>query len=199
MATTRHPPAASQPAPRSASLLAQADSELLQRIHQREEAALLVLYHRYSSLVYGLALRVLQNPTPAEEVTQDIFLKIWQRPERWNPAAGQFSSWLLTITRNAAIDRLRRERHGQTQTLEQLEAHGAATQTAEGQWYDGQLLATLLEELPPEQRQLIELAFFQGYTHSELSEKLELPLGTVKTRLRSGLQKLRALWKQATA
>lgn len=194
MAAIRHP----QSGPQATPQRAQADIELIQRIHQREEAALLALYQRYGSLVYGLALRVLQNPTPAEEVTQDIFLKIWQRPERWNPAAGHFHSWLLTITRNAAIDRLRRERHNWTQTLEPLEHLGAGEPDGEINWYDGQLLATLLMELPSEQRQLIELAFFQGYTHSELAENLALPLGTVKTRLRSGLQKLRALWEKAT-
>jgi RNA polymerase sigma-70 factor (ECF subfamily) len=176
----------------------QADSQLIQRIQQRDQRALMELYQRYGSLVYGLALRVLQNQGFAEEVTQDTFLKIWQQPERWNPALGQFSSWLLTITRNAAIDRLRKERHAYTHQIEHVERLVEGRAEGDAHWYDGQVLASLLSQLPAEQRQLIELAFYQGYTHSELAENLHLPLGTVKTRLRSGLQKLRVLWEQAT-
>jgi RNA polymerase sigma-70 factor (ECF subfamily) len=185
MAATTHPPTA------------QTDHLLIQRIQQRDQPALMELYGRYSSLVYGLALRVLQNQGLAEEVTQDVFLKVWQQPERWNPALGQFSSWLLTITRNAAIDRLRKERHTHAHQIEHVERLAEEQPHREGLWYDGQVLAGLLDHLPPEQRQLIELAFFQGYTHSELAERLALPLGTVKTRLRSGLQKLRTLWEQS--
>jgi RNA polymerase sigma-70 factor (ECF subfamily) len=176
----------------------QADLRLIQRIQLRDQRALLELYQAYGSGVYGLALRVLQNQGLAEEVTQDIFLKVWQQPERWNPALGQFSSWLLTITRNAAIDRLRKERHTYARQVEHIETISEGRSGDDSLWYDGQVLASLLTQLPPEQRQLIELAFFQGYTHSELSEGLRLPLGTVKTRLRSGLQKLRTLWEQSS-
>lgn len=157
----------------------------------------MALYQAYGGVVYGLAMRVLQNPGLAEEVTQDIFLKLWQQPERWNPALGQFSSWLLTITRNAAIDRLRKERHTNTHLVEHIDLVAHPHSQQDNHWVDGQLLTQLLQELPPEQRRLIELAFFHGYTHSELAAKLQLPLGTVKTRLRSGLQKLRSLWEKS--
>lgn len=178
------------------------DIQLLRAIAQSDQAAFMQLYQRYSNLVYSLALRVLRHQTVAEEVTQDVFLKIWQQPDRWNPALGQFSSWLLTITRNAAIDRLRKE-----QRYPQAEQDGSSdlffAQIAEGAisdnplWFEGQILRHLLQQLPDEQRQLIELAFYQGYTHSELADGLAMPLGTVKTRLRSGLQKLRTLWEEA--
>ena len=160
------------------------------------------LYQRYCNLVYSLALRVLRHQTVAEEVTQDVFLKIWQQPQRWNPALGQFSSWLLTITRNAAIDRLRKEQR-YPQAEQDAPTDLFFSQVAEGAisdnplWFEGQILRHLLQQLPDEQRQLIELAFYQGYTHSELADGLAMPLGTVKTRLRSGLQKLRALWEEA--
>jgi RNA polymerase sigma-70 factor, ECF subfamily len=173
-----------------------ADTNLLQRIARQDQNALIELYRAYGGLVYGLAMRILHNPGWAEEVTQDIFLKVWQQPERWNPALGQFSSWLLTITRNAAIDRLRKERHLPTHAVEQFDQVSHTRTEDEMLWYDGQVLADLLEHLPSEQRYLIELAFYQGYTHSELAEKLHLPLGTVKTRLRMGLQKLRSLWEK---
>ena len=132
-------------------------------------------------------------------MTQDVFLKLLQHPELWNPALGQLSSWLLTITRNAAIDRLRREaRHhiGDWQALGEAEANTAAALDM-GAWADGQLLRELLQQLPADQRELIELAFYRGYTHSELAEGLGIPLGTVKTRLRAGIQRLRTLWEQA--
>lgn len=176
------------------------DTHLLHRIAERDQKAFLALYERYGNLVYSLALRVVRYQVVAEEVTQDVFLKVWQQPTRWNPALGQFSSWLLTITRNAGIDRLRKERRhwATSQDLADPFAHvGEETAVSENlYWYDGLILNRLLQQLPPEQRQLIELAFYQGYTHSELAENLQLPLGTVKTRLRTGLQKLRTLWEE---
>ncbi|MCB0061224.1 MAG: sigma-70 family RNA polymerase sigma factor [Caldilineaceae bacterium] len=169
-------------------------------IAQRDEHAFLQLYQQYCNLVFSLALRVVRHQVLAEEVTQDVFLKIWHQPDRWNPAVGQFSSWLLTITRNAAIDRLRKEqRHPIPNAGIQEPLFSEATEVSISDnplWFEGQVLAHLLQELPEEQRLLIELAFYQGYTHSELAEGLQLPLGTVKTRLRSGLQKLRAAWEE---
>ncbi len=175
------------------------DAELLTQIGQHSQPALLVLYQRYGNLVYSLALQTLRQPVLAEEVTQDVFLKLWQQPGRWDPALGQLSSWLLAITRNASIDRLRREaRHQATDIGVVTDAGTEPSATPDlGAWADGQLLRDLMRQLPPEQRELIELAFYRGYTHSELSEGLGVPLGTVKTRLRAGMQKLRALWEQA--
>jgi RNA polymerase sigma-70 factor (ECF subfamily) len=173
---------------------------LLRAIARHDQQAFMQLYHQYCNLVFSLALRVVRHQVLAEEVTQDVFLKLWQQPDRWNPALGQFSSWLLTITRNAAIDRLRKEQRHSTVPGEHTEA--LIEQATEAPisdsllWFEGQELARLLRELPVEQRQLIELAFYQGYTHSELADGLQLPLGTVKTRLRSGLQKLRTLWEE---
>jgi RNA polymerase sigma-70 factor (ECF subfamily) len=191
--------------------MAATETELLRKIAQRDQGALMALYHQYGGLVYSLCLRVLRQPASAEEVTQDVFLKLWRQPERWNPSLGQFSSWLLTIARNAAIDRLRREdRQAPVQWQTEftgefdaaLDAAHAPAQTASfaaehANWLDGQVLRRLLQGLPVEQRELIELAFFEGYTHSELAELLQLPLGTVKTRLRMGMQKLRTLWEES--
>lgn len=176
------------------------DLQLLRAIASGDQYAFMQLYQQYCNLVFSLALRVVRHQVMAEEVTQDVFLKIWQQPDRWNPALGQFSSWLLTITRNAAIDRLRKEqRHSapQTATTEPLFDQAIELSISDDPlWFEGQELARLIHELPAEQRQLIELAFYQGYTHSELADRLQLPLGTVKTRLRSGLQKLRTLWDE---
>ena len=177
--------------------------DLRRQVVQQDQGALMLLYERYGALVYSLCLRVLRQPGLAEEVTQDVFLKLWRQPDRWDPSLGQFSSWLLTISRNAAIDRLRREGRQSPITWdggEELpESAGSSSQFAAEQanWLDGQLLRKLLLHLPPEQRQLIELAFFEGYSHSELAELLHLPLGTVKTRLRVGMQKLRQMWEES--
>ena len=176
------------------------DIALIEQIIQRDQDALMALYERYGGAVYSVAYRVLQAQYLAEEVTQDIFLKIWHQPERWDVNRGRLSTWLLTITRNAAIDRLRKEKRQPLQKYElqdNIVKNSISTAVDEPLWHDGQLIHQLLLELPPKQQLLIEYAFFQGYTHSELAELLDMPLGTVKTRLRSGLQKLRKLWHQA--
>jgi RNA polymerase sigma-70 factor (ECF subfamily) len=178
------------------------DAELMSRVAQQDQAALMALYQRYGAQVYSLALHVLRNPGWAEEATQDTFLKLWDKGAHWDPEQGQLSSWLLTIARYTAIDRLRRElRHTTAVNAfldvqdSNLEANAAVD---DAHWQDGQLLRALMAQLPAEQRQAIELAFFQGLTHSEIAERLSWPLGTVKTRMRLGLQKLRHLWLEAT-
>jgi len=176
------------------------DIELFQLIADRDEAALMTLYQRYAGLVKGMAYRVLQDDSQAEEITQDTFLKVWRQPERWDASAGKVSTWLMAITRNAAIDRLRAEKRRPIYASKTTDAvagelyHDSVAD--DPLWHDGQLLRQYLASLSAEQRQLIELAFFQGMTHSELAEALDLPLGTVKTRLRRGLQRLRAMWKE---
>jgi RNA polymerase sigma-70 factor, ECF subfamily len=176
------------------------DAALLQRIARGDEDALLALHTRYVNLVYSMAWRVLQDVGRAEEVTQDIFIKLWQKSQRYDPARGRFSSWLLSVTRFAAIDRLRRDGRrppeaelaaGETDDALSLER---LLPTDHESWERGQHLRLLLAHLPAEQRQIIELAYFGGLTHSELADQLGLPLGTVKGRLRLGLEKLRILW-----
>jgi RNA polymerase sigma-70 factor (ECF subfamily) len=180
------------------------DWELLQNVARGDQDALLTLHKRYVNLVYSMSWRVLQDVGLAEEVTQDIFLKLWRKGHQYEPSRGRFSSWLLSVTRFAAIDRLRREGRqpsqanlstgdqDETAALEQL------MPTDHVAWERGQHLRLMLEQLPLEQRQIIELAYFGGLTHSELAEHLGLPLGTVKGRLRLGLEKLRALWLDET-
>ena len=176
------------------------DSVLLRRIAAGDNDALLALHQRYVNLVYSMAWRVLQDVGLAEEVTQDVFMKIWQRSQLYDVERGRFSSWLLTITRFAAIDRMRAEgRRPSTATLfsEDGDKEISLEQllpTDHASWERGQHLRLLLEHLPVEQRQVIELAYFGGLTHSEMAQLLDLPLGTVKGRLRLGLDRLRSLW-----
>ena len=176
------------------------EAELVKRLIDHDEQALSDLYQQFSSLVYSIALRVVQNSTLAEEVTQDTFLKVWNQPTSWNPERGRFVSWLLTITRYTAIDRLRMERRRPMQNALELDdmRGGIGGIMDDPAWQDGRVLRTLMDKLPQEQIQVIELAFFQGLSHTEMSERLHLPLGTVKTRVRLGLQKLKTMWAEVS-
>lgn len=177
------------------------DSELIEKVIAGDQSALMDLYSRYGKAVYSMAMTVLGQPHQAEEVTQDIFLKVWHRAEQWDAQKGQFVHWLLAVTRNAAIDRARKEARrspkGQVPLDVIGEALGRPSHVEGPNWENGHLLRTLLEQIPEEQQQVLELVYFQGLTHSELAEHLQLPLGTVKTRVRLGMEKLRALWHEA--
>jgi RNA polymerase sigma-70 factor (ECF subfamily) len=176
------------------------DSVLLQRVAAGDSDALVALHKRYANLVYSMSWRVLQDVGQAEEVTQDVFMKLWRRGQRYDPALGRFSSWLLSITRFAAIDRLRQEGRRPlpaemgTGAPDEPDALETLLTTDHESWERGQHLRLLLEQLPSEQRQAVELAYFGGLSHSELAAHLGLPLGTVKGRLRLGLERLRGLW-----
>lgn len=167
---------------------------LLQRMKDGDEAALAALFNEYSAKVYGMAYTVLKNTSLAQEVAQDTFVRVWKDPAAWDPSKGQFSSWLLTVARYTAIDRLRHElrrTHQNVELNDELTSDEADDETT--LLFETYQLKTVLHHLPDEQRHIIELAYFHGLKHSELAESLQLPLGTVKTRLRLGLQKLRSL------
>lgn len=169
--------------------------ESIAAVARGDQAALSRLYDDTSGLVYGLVLRILRDDGAAEEVTLDVYQQVWRRAATYDAERGRPSTWLLTIARSRAIDRLRataRERGRET-----LEVHpdlvdpaadpGAATEGEERRRQVLDALATL----PPEQRQAIDLAFFSGLTHVEVAERLGEPLGTIKTRIRTGMIRLR--------
>jgi RNA polymerase sigma-70 factor (ECF subfamily) len=174
------------------------DAELIQRIKDRDQAALVELYECHRYLVYNMAMQVLRDPASAEEITQDVFFQVWRWPERWDADRGRFTSWILTVTRYTAIDHLRRENRQPPRTphsLEHLaELLGRAPSFDNARSDNGRALRQLVKTLPAEQRDLIIMAFFQGLSHSEMAERLGLPLGTVKSRIRLGLQKLKDAW-----
>lgn len=170
----------------------------MNRVRARDKAALAALYDRYQTPTYSLAVYVLDNPETAEEVLQDVFLYIWDRPDAWDPSRGGFATWLLTVTRYRAIDRLRgRERQRRTREIPLDNDDETAWWLAAGEEVgldDGRLLRMLIDRLPREQAALIEMAFYKGMSHSSIAQMTGSPLGTVKTRLRAGLQSLRELW-----
>jgi RNA polymerase sigma-70 factor (ECF subfamily) len=179
-----------------------ADDELMDRLTAHDLAAFEALYDRYGDLVYSVALRVVGDTHVAEDVAQDVFLRLWRRPEQFDLRRGKFVTWLLSVTRNRSIDE--RRSHGRRLR------HEALPPTTEeedilpsGNDRDDPALATVLsderravrkalEVLPPEQKLAIHLAYFGGLTQQEIANQLGQPLGTVKTRIRLGMQKMRS-------
>jgi RNA polymerase sigma-70 factor (ECF subfamily) len=168
---------------------------LLQRSARGDRAAFAELYDATAARVHGLAVRVVRDPAQAEEVTQEAFLEIWRTASRYDASRGSAISWLLTITHRKAVDRVRsaeaasrREStyHHQNQTVDTDTTAEAATASLEAR-----RVRTALRALTAAQREAIELAYFGGYTHTEVATLLDLPVGTAKTRIRDGLIRLR--------
>jgi len=176
-----------------------ADIVLLDRIVARDERAVGELYDRHNRLLYGLILRILRDRPESEEVLQEVFVLVWTRAETYNVALGSPAAWLVRIARNRAIDRLR-SNSVRLRAVESapMPAPAASPETAAAQTARQRAVCRALDELPPEQRELIEQAYYQGLTQSELAERYKLPLGTVKTRIRTGMIALREQLAQTT-
>lgn len=156
------------------------------------------IYDLTCPMLLALAVRILSAPEDAEEVVLDVYMKAWHSSERFDPGRGSVLSWLVVMTRSAALDRLRSRAVKQGRSTDPLQEMLLADQgrDPESLSIENQRRARVvaaLSELPAEQRQAIEIAYFEGLTHSELAERLSLPLGTVKTRVRYGLKRLRHL------
>lgn len=168
---------------------------LVRAIAAGDPAGLRALFERSHRLVYTLAVRVTGSPETAEEVALDVFHDLWRRAGTYDPANGTVLGWVMNQARSRAVDRLRRD-HRQKRTDPGLEDPSDARDVAEPPEIvqlrqDGVLLRRALAALNPDERQAIEAAFMSGLTHAEAAERLNEPLGTIKTRIRSGLQKLR--------
>lgn len=159
------------------------------RVRSHDAAAFEALYDAYHRLVYGVAMRMLGDAGAAEDVTQAIFLKIWSAPHLFE--SGNFAGWLVRITRNRALDVLRSKSYRHEELPETRAADEMLEETAFAHIDAGHVRAALAQ-LPEEQRELIELGFFGGITHEEMARRTGIPLGTVKTRIRAGLRRLRS-------
>lgn len=175
------------------------DSALVEKVLQRDEAALAALYDRYATMLSSVLNRILRDTQAAEEILQDIFLQLWRGAAQFDPSRGSLPGWLLTIARNRAISRLRR--HNPAAGDELTENAVVAPFSLESAMVQQDLLGrvkTAMEKLPEEQRAAVELAYFEGMSHSEIAARTGDPLGTVKTRLRSALETLkRSLYSAA--
>ena len=178
-----------------------ADHVLLNQIVRRDEHALATLYDRHSRLVYSVALRVVRAAPDAEEVLQETFVRVWSRANTYESRLGTPAAWLARIARNCAIDRVRAKRVRRLVDAPQPEPdmtvrpEPATAETPDSLFADirtADAVRGALGHLPDNQRTLIEAAFFDGYTHQELSDRFGIPLGTVKARIRTGLLSLRS-------
>jgi len=176
------------------------DAALIKRISQRDETALAALYDRYAVMLSSVLNRILRDNQASEEILQDIFLQLWRMPSRFDAARGSLPGWLLVIARNRAISRLRRhnpaagDQLGENSVVLPVNFESAIAQK--------QLLERVkraLDGLPAEQRACVELAYFEGLTHSEIAARTGDPLGTVKTRLRSAVGTLKRTLHQAAS
>ena len=176
------------------------DPALMTQLALGQEAALSELYDRYGRLVFSVAYRVVRNQETAEEVTLDIFTRAWEKAHTYDPQLAKVSTWLTRMARNLAIDRLRREQvrpsqhsisWGEVKTEPRMD--GSHPETAVQLNMEQQRVRTAIASLPPNQREALALAFFEGYSHSEIAFALNKPLGTVKGRIRAAMQKLRTL------
>lgn len=172
------------------------DRALIARIDVREADALASLYDRHSARLMGLCQRILGDTGEAEEVLQEVFLWVWRSASKFDASRGSVLAWLLVGTRSRAIDRLRTRRPGARAGLRSVETvpdtasgEDVEADSASRQWESQ--CRSAIAELPEEQRRALELAYFDGLTHQEISERTGTPLGTVKTRVRLGLMKLR--------
>lgn len=160
-----------------------------------DQQAVAVLYDRYGGVAYGLALRVTSDSATAEDVVQDAFVSVWKQCGRFDPGRGQVKSWLLTIVHHKAVDAVRRKMGRNERALpegpeEFVATHGRPEAAAE-MMMDAEAVREAVKLVPDDQRRTIEMAYFLGMTHLEIAERMGVPLGTVKSRLRIGLEKMR--------
>ncbi|WP_247237263.1 RNA polymerase sigma factor [Telluribacter sp. SYSU D00476] len=173
-------------------LFSYSESELIASLQRNERHAFEYLYDHYSGCLYSIICKIIRDETRAEDAMQETFLKIWKSIKSYNSEKGSLFTWMLNIARNTAIDALRVDSKrgnlydGLDSTLVQMAMYQPITYTFD--------LQDLVERLRPERKLLVDLVYFQGYTHEEVSEKLSLPLGTIKSRIRTALQELRVVF-----
>lgn len=164
--------------------------DLIERILSGDETAMADIYDRYSGIVYGVALRVLSDAGAAEDVLQEVFLQLWRNPKSFDANRGKLPAWLAVIARNRAIDHLRKR--PAEEGIENLPiSTGVNLESEAARHLAVEKIRGTLSRLPQEQRRALEMAFFEGMTHTEIATKTGEPLGTIKTRIRTGLLAVR--------
>ena len=174
------------------------DEALLALASRGDDSALGELYDRYGRVAYGLALRILRDRALAEDAVQEAFLAVWRSSGSFLAEQGKPSTWILTLVHRRAVDIVRREERRRGEPLDEV-VQPAGEATDEEAWLRAQrqVVQEALRKLPPDQREAIELAYYGGFTQSELAERLGQPLGTIKSRMFTGLRRLRELLAEA--
>lgn len=172
------------------------DEAFIARLKQRDESAFGQLYDNYSGALYGVLARMLSNEELAQDALQEGFVKIWKNIDSFDPGRGNLFTWMLNIVRNHAIDMLRSKNI--KQKIQKLDDNVRSINKSNHSAIDDEhiLIKELVDQLKPEHRQMIEMAYFMGYTQEELAEELNMPLGTVKTRARAALTQLRRYFEK---
>lgn len=174
------------------------DEERLLRVARGDRRALEQLYDQYERLVFSLAIRIVRDPQLAEEIVQDIFVKVWTQADRYDPTRGRFSSWLINMTRNLTVDRVRAAKaRGTVPLIRPDDSEQEVMDQSSPDLADSTITAIYVRDalasLSSDHREALELAYWQGLTHVEISRRVRVPLGTVKSRLHHALLKLRSL------
>lgn len=174
------------------------ESVLIEKLNQRDQQAFQWLYDQYSPALYGVVLRIVRDEEQAQDILQDIFVKIWKNLDGYDAGKGRLFTWMLNVSRNTAIDALRARKAQPSSAIRTDEdnVHIIDRQHNTQQPNPEHIgVQDVVNQLRPERKQLIDLVYFGGYTHEEAAEELKLPLGTVKTRIRAALQELKQLFK----
>ncbi|MEK3855968.1 RNA polymerase sigma factor [Cytobacillus sp. FSL H8-0458] len=170
------------------------DAELYRGILQKDSQALEKLYDRYEKLLYSFIYKMTQDPQLSEEIIQEVFMKLWRKHSSYSEDKGKFSSWLLTLTRNTALDVMRKQKPHESLEFKENDSISIDSKNPENiaEWKEqGNLVKRAVAKLKGDQQKMIDLFYYKGLTHQKISEQTELPLGTVKGRLRLALKHLR--------
>lgn len=173
------------------------ETELVQALLQRKQYGAEALYDMYSSSLLGIISRVISEKELAEDVLQDTLVKIWNSIHQYDASKGRLFTWMVNVARNLAIDKVRSKDFRNNSKNQDIENHVNSIDEQRNSTYKPELMGVkdLLLKLKPDQKIIVDLVYFQGYTHVEVSEELQIPLGTVKTRLRMGIMELRKYFK----
>ena len=171
------------------------EQELIASLKARDDQAFSFLYDHYSGSLYSIILQIVKRPETASDVLQEVFINIWRKIESYDPVKGRLFTWMLNISRNASIDMLRSKNYQNNQKNQEITDTVYGNDQVTHTHIDSIGLTKFLVKLRPEQRVLIELAYFKGYTHDEIAQIKDIPLGTVKTRIRNALLQLREFLK----
>ncbi|MBO6571181.1 sigma-70 family RNA polymerase sigma factor, partial [bacterium] len=177
------------------------DKDLLRRIAQKDPVALSLLYDQYNRLLFGLLVSILKKKTEAEDILQEVFSTIWEKADQFDPDRGTGYTWIVSLTRNKGIDRLRskvyKEQKKQSTSLDNDDVYYPLYSSENNPLEDtilsdrADMVRNALQQISEKQRKVIEISYFSGLSQSEISEEYDIPLGTVKTRMRDGMMKLR--------
>jgi RNA polymerase sigma factor (sigma-70 family) len=182
------------PAKRRVSVGQRSDEELLDAVASGDDGALAALYDRFGRVAYGLAYRILRDQALAEDAVQEGFLAVWRSAQSYQRERSKAATWILTLVHRRAVDLVRREDRRRTEALDLAQEPASESVDEEAGLRDRRLaVQAALQQLPDDQRQALELAYYGGYTQSELAERLGVPLGTIKSRMFAGLNRLREL------